>query len=255
VKEGDKDDPVQDMMKEMMARIKKGTHLKSIKPKDDGSAPAMNELASLLTNLKRGQNSPKEANGVEPTAVPEFQKFKLKKISIDKGRVKHDEQQEDSELMKKLGKQKRVAEAADDMMGGNSSNVKESGTQAEVSEKQIIGNEKDVDSHVNNASSRISQSGQNSAVGDSGSSATLDSQGSLLSKQNNTSGIANEAINDDVSCNIEAANGHETQGSEVESQAVQSQSGEGNKGRTGSGIENATKAIDSVIDEINELLE
>ena len=145
--------------------------------------------------------------------------------------------------------------SSDDMVDGNSSNVKESGTQAEVSEKQIIGNEKDVDSHVNNASSRISQSGQNSAVGDSGSSAALDSQGSLLSKQNNTSGIANEAINDDVSCNIEAANGHETQGSEVESQAVQSQSGEGNKGRTGSGIENATKAIDSVIDEINELLE
>ena len=69
-------------------------------------------FAALQTNLKRGQNSPKEANGVEPTAVPEFQKFKLKKISIDKGRVKHDEQKEDSELMKKLGKQKRVAEAA-----------------------------------------------------------------------------------------------------------------------------------------------
>ena len=69
-------------------------------------------LAALQTNLKRGQNTPKEANGVEPSAVPEFQKFKLKKISMDKERGKHDEQKEDSELMKKLGKQKRVAEAA-----------------------------------------------------------------------------------------------------------------------------------------------
>ena len=145
---------------------------------------------------------------------------------------------------------------ADDLVDGNSSNARENEeTHMEVSEKQIVDNEKDVDSHVNNASSRISQSEENSASQDCSKSATLDSQGGLLRKRNSTSGIADEAINDDFSCNIKEANGHETQGGEVKTQAVQSQSGDRNKKGTGDDIKDATKAIDSVIDEINELLE
>eukprot|EP00112_Aurelia_sp_Birch-Aquarium-sp1_P018738 Seg4519.1 transcript_id=Seg4519.1/GoldUCD/mRNA.D3Y31 product=Shootin-1 protein_id=Seg4519.1/GoldUCD/D3Y31 len=106
----EKDDPVQDMMKEMMARINKGTQLKSShKKNEDGTSPAMNQLADLLTNLKRGQGSSDRPGSVEKKEkVPEFQKFKLRKVSAD--RAKTEEEMRDNELMRKLGKQKKAAE-------------------------------------------------------------------------------------------------------------------------------------------------
>ena len=63
----------------------------------------------MQTNLKRGQHdNQKQPEEAEQSPVPEFQKFKLKKVSVE--HVKPEEQKADSELMKKLGKQKRVAE-------------------------------------------------------------------------------------------------------------------------------------------------
>ena len=61
------------------------------------------------TNLKRGQGASDRPGSVEKKEkVPEFQKFKLRKVSAD--RAKTEEETRDNELMRKLGKQKKAAE-------------------------------------------------------------------------------------------------------------------------------------------------
>eukprot|EP00794_Sanderia_malayensis_P005295 gene5295-5964_t len=104
----EKDDPVQDMMKEMMSRIKKGALLRSPQNKED-KAPAMNELADLLTNLRRGQTTV-ETTEEKVEKLPEFQKFKLRKTNADQVKVVEKRASKDSELMKKLDKQRLAAE-------------------------------------------------------------------------------------------------------------------------------------------------
>ena len=49
--------------------------------------------------------------------VPEFQKFKLKKVSVAHDRTKSEDQKVDDELMRKLDKQKKVAESEGNVIG------------------------------------------------------------------------------------------------------------------------------------------